>query len=218
MSHPLPALKMSNKKPKDWWWGYFDTHPDFEKKLSAAYANEKERRSKVMCGARKISKVIDEQQKDREEQRQGLRNDRGHNLFSLFSTVLKKLQSHLGLKGLTDLAESCLHLRDEYMQIGDKKGHLRRAMKIIPDPLHPPPPVTSETSTYSLQPDDLSVSEQPDTHNEDEDDHSLVSITSVAPLAMRTLQVQCLYSMMSSFNNFLTSRMRVGLNWWKDLG
>lgn len=75
VSHQLPALRMSNKKPKDWWWGHFDTHPDFEKKLPAAYANEKERRPKVMCGACKITKTIDEQQKDREEQHQGLRND-----------------------------------------------------------------------------------------------------------------------------------------------
>ncbi|KAG2072841.1 hypothetical protein BDR04DRAFT_1096046 [Suillus decipiens] len=67
------------------------------------------------------------------------------------------------------------------MQMGDKKGCLRHARKIIPDPLHPPPPppVTSETSTDSLQPEDLSVSEQPETRNEDEDDHSLGSIASV---------------------------------------
>ncbi|KAG1751490.1 uncharacterized protein EDB91DRAFT_1045286 [Suillus paluster] len=31
-------------------------------------------------------------------------------LFSLFGTVLTKLQSHFGLKGLTDSAELCLHL------------------------------------------------------------------------------------------------------------
>ncbi|KAG2094443.1 uncharacterized protein F5147DRAFT_763876 [Suillus discolor] len=74
VSHPLPALRMSNKEPKDWWWGHSDTHPDFEKKLPAAYANEKEGRPKVMCGACKIKKTIDEQQK---EQRRGLRlNDR----------------------------------------------------------------------------------------------------------------------------------------------
>ncbi|KAG1856467.1 hypothetical protein F4604DRAFT_1931909 [Suillus subluteus] len=66
---------MSNKKPKDWWWGYFDTHPDFEKKLPVAYANEKERQPKVMCGACKIKKMIDEQQKDCEEQHQGLQNN-----------------------------------------------------------------------------------------------------------------------------------------------
>ncbi|KAG1861686.1 hypothetical protein F4604DRAFT_1905751 [Suillus subluteus] len=47
VSHPLPALRMNNKKPIDWWWGYFDTHSDFEKKLPVAYANEKETRPKV---------------------------------------------------------------------------------------------------------------------------------------------------------------------------
>jgi hypothetical protein len=66
---------MSNRKQKDWWWGYFDTHPDLEKKLPTAYANEKERRPKVMCKACKISRIIDEQQADRESQRQGLQND-----------------------------------------------------------------------------------------------------------------------------------------------
>lgn len=40
---------MSNKRLEDWWWVYLDTHPDFEKKLLAAYANEKERQLKVMC-------------------------------------------------------------------------------------------------------------------------------------------------------------------------
>ncbi|KAG1722275.1 hypothetical protein EDB19DRAFT_1835089 [Suillus lakei] len=70
---PLPlALRMSNRKPKDWWWGYFDTHPDFEKKLPVAYTNEKERQLKVMCGACRIRKMIDEQQKDCKEQHQGL--------------------------------------------------------------------------------------------------------------------------------------------------
>ncbi|OAX34241.1 hypothetical protein K503DRAFT_460884 [Rhizopogon vinicolor AM-OR11-026] len=66
---------MSNRKQKDWWCGYVDTHPDLEKKLPTAYANEKERRPKVMCKAYKISRIIDEQQADRESQRQGLQND-----------------------------------------------------------------------------------------------------------------------------------------------
>jgi hypothetical protein len=66
---------MSNAKQKDWWWAYFDTHPDLQKKLPAAYANEKERRPKVMCKACKINRIVDEQQTDRESQRQGLRND-----------------------------------------------------------------------------------------------------------------------------------------------
>lgn len=120
-------------------------------------------------------------------------------LFSLFGTVLTKLRSRLGLKGLTDLAELRLHLRDEYMQMGDKKGRLRRARKIIPDPLHPPPPppVTSETSTDSLQPEDLGL---------------LHLFLHNAPSTMKTLQVQSLYPMISPFNNFLTSQMRVGLD------
>lgn len=113
-------------------------------------------------------------------------------LFSLFSAVLTKLRSRLGLKDLTNLAELCLHLRDEYTQMGDKKGRLHRARKIIPDPLHPPPPVTSETSTDSLQSDDLGLS-HPFLHS--------------APSTTRTLQVQRLYSVMFPFNNFLTSWM-----------
>jgi len=51
-----------SKRQKDWWWGYFDIHPDLERKLPVAYANEKERRPKVMCKACKISKLMDEQQ------------------------------------------------------------------------------------------------------------------------------------------------------------
>ncbi|KAG2364262.1 hypothetical protein BDR07DRAFT_1402004 [Suillus spraguei] len=109
-------------------------------------------------------------------------------LFSLFGAVLTKLQSQL-----------CLHLRDEYTRMGDKKGRLRRARKIIPDPLHPPPPVTSETSTDSLQPDDLSVSEQPETHNEDEDYHSLGSIASV--LAQRSFDDEDATGSASLFSN-----------------
>ncbi|KAG2359137.1 hypothetical protein BDR07DRAFT_1361392 [Suillus spraguei] len=120
-------------------------------------------------------------------------------LFSLFSAVLTKLRSRLGLKDLTNLAELCLHLRDEYTQMGDKKGRLHRARKIIPDPLHPPPPVTSETSTDSLQSDDLSVSEQPETHNEDEDYHSLRSIASI--LAQRSFDDEDATGSASLFSN-----------------
>ncbi|OAX31032.1 hypothetical protein K503DRAFT_806433, partial [Rhizopogon vinicolor AM-OR11-026] len=95
----------------------------------------------------------------------------------LFGQVLTKLRSSLGLRNLINLAELRLHLRDEYMRMGDKKTRLRRVRKIIPDPpMHPPPPTTLEPSTDTI-PDDLTVSEQLD--DEDNDDHSLGGIASV---------------------------------------
>jgi hypothetical protein len=104
-------------------------------------------------------------------------------LFSLFGATLTKLRSRLGLKNLINLAELRLHLRDEYMRMGDNKSRLRRPRKIIPDPPHPP------STTPSLEPpidpalDDPSLSEQLD--DEENDDHSLGSIASV--LAQRSI-------------------------------
>ncbi|KAG2076687.1 hypothetical protein BDR04DRAFT_1068204 [Suillus decipiens] len=98
-------------------------------------------------------------------------------LFSHFGTVLTKLRSHFSLKSLMDLTELRLHLGDEYMQMGDKKGRLRRTRKIIPDPLP-----SSAIVTADSVPNDLSLeSGQPETQEEDanDDENSLGHIASV---------------------------------------
>ncbi|KAG2355734.1 hypothetical protein BDR07DRAFT_1302396 [Suillus spraguei] len=105
-------------------------------------------------------------------------------LFSLFSTVLTKLRSRLSLQSMTDLAELHLHLRDEYIQMGDKKGHLHCTRKIIPDPLPSPAIVPVD----SIPNDPLSESAQPENQDEDasDDENSLGHIASV--LAQRSFE------------------------------
>ena len=56
---------------RGWWWTYFDEHPGIATKSEAAYANIKEKRSKVMCQLCKVARIIDEQQRDRLVHQQG---------------------------------------------------------------------------------------------------------------------------------------------------
>ncbi|KAG1718622.1 hypothetical protein EDB19DRAFT_1619287, partial [Suillus lakei] len=52
-------------------------------------------------------------------------------LFSLFSTILTKLQSCLGLAKMLNLAECRLHLQDEYICRGSMKDYLHHLRHII---------------------------------------------------------------------------------------
>ena len=54
-----------------WWWAHFDEHPGIATKSQAAYANLKEKRSKIMCKQCKVAQIIFEQQEDRVAHQQG---------------------------------------------------------------------------------------------------------------------------------------------------
>ena len=54
-----------------WWWMYFDEHPGVVLKIEAAYANFKEKQSKVMCKQCEIARIIHEQQHDHVAHQQG---------------------------------------------------------------------------------------------------------------------------------------------------
>lgn len=88
------------------------------------------------------------------------------------------------------------------MQMGDKKGRLRRIRKIIPNPLPPPATVTITPAGSNSVPDDLSSeSEQLETQDGDnsDDDHSLGHIASV--LAQRSLEDKDTIDMGFGFND-----------------
>jgi len=56
---------------RGWWWTYFDEHPGIATRNEAAYANIREKRSKVMCKQCKIAQIIFKQQEDRMAHQQG---------------------------------------------------------------------------------------------------------------------------------------------------
>jgi hypothetical protein len=58
---------MNNRKQKVWWWGCFDPTQISTRNFLRLHSNKKERRSKVMCKASKVSRIIDNlRQADRE--------------------------------------------------------------------------------------------------------------------------------------------------------
>lgn len=58
-----PTMNTSSSN-QSWWWAHFDEHPGIAMREEAAYANIKEKRSKVMCQLCKIAGIIDKQQQD----------------------------------------------------------------------------------------------------------------------------------------------------------
>jgi len=61
----------SSSSSRGWWWTYFDENSGVGMKIEAAYANFKEKRSKVMCKQCEIAQIIHEQQQDHAAHQQG---------------------------------------------------------------------------------------------------------------------------------------------------
>ena len=71
-SRSTQSLTMNTSSSnRSWWWAHFDEHPGIATREEAAYANIKEKRSKVMCQLCKIARIIDEQQQDHIAHQQG---------------------------------------------------------------------------------------------------------------------------------------------------
>ena len=53
--HLTQSLTMNTSSSNwSWWWAHFDEHPGIATREEAAYANIKEKRSKVICQYRKV--------------------------------------------------------------------------------------------------------------------------------------------------------------------